>query len=93
MHTLSQLLDLTQQYADTHPFPETPAALYEPCAYIMALGGKRLRPAVLLMGCDLFGGNVETALPAAWAVELFHNFTLVHDDIMDAAPLRRGRCR
>lgn len=91
MHTLSQLLDLTQQYADTHPFPETPAALYEPCAYIMALGGKRLRPAVLLMGCDLFGGNVESALPAAWAVELFHNFTLVHDDIMDAAPLRRGQ--
>jgi geranylgeranyl diphosphate synthase type II len=58
---------------------------------MLDLGGKRLRPAMLLMGYELFAPDVEAALPAAWAVELFHNFTLMHDDIMDQAPLRRGR--
>lgn len=88
---LAQLLPLLQQYALDHPFPQTPAGLYEPCDYTLALGGKRLRPAALLMGYELFGDKVEQALPAAWAIELFHNFTLLHDDIMDAAPLRRGK--
>jgi len=58
---------------------------------MMTLAGKRLRPALLLMGYELFADHLERALPAAWAVELFHNFTLMHDDIMDAAPLRRGQ--
>jgi len=71
-------------------FPEYPAALYEPISYILSLGGKRMRPALLLMACDLFGGNVEEAIPPALAIEVFHNFTLMHDDIMDNAPLRRG---
>jgi geranylgeranyl diphosphate synthase type II len=65
--------------------------LYEPCEYILTLGGKRIRPALLLMGYELFRDDTATALPAAWAVELFHNFSLMHDDIMDAAPLRRGK--
>jgi geranylgeranyl diphosphate synthase type II len=57
----------------------------------MALGGKRLRPCLLLMACDMFGGDVEKALAPALAIEVFHNFTLMHDDIMDKAPLRRGK--
>src|SRR6201985_2108925 len=71
-------------------FPDYPAALYEPISYILSLGGKRMRPALLLMACDLFGGDVEAAIPPALAIEVFHNFTLMHDDIMDNAPLRRG---
>ncbi len=91
MRNLPQLLDLIQGFSDQNPFPESPAALYEPCGYILTLGGKRIRPALLLMGYELFGDDVDSALPAAWAVELFHNFSLMHDDIMDAAPLRRGQ--
>lgn len=91
MHSLPQLLELLDRYAADHPFPAAPRELYEPCEYILTLGGKRLRPAALLMGYELFREDVATALPAAWAVELFHNFTLMHDDIMDAAPLRRGK--
>ena len=68
-----------------------PKNLYEPISYILNLGGKRLRPILSLMSCDLFGGEVTKALDAALAIEMFHNFSLVHDDIMDAAPLRRGK--
>jgi len=64
--------------------------LYEPVNYILSLGGKRLRPALLLMANDLFGGDIDEAINCALAVEVFHNFTLLHDDIMDSAPLRRG---
>jgi geranylgeranyl diphosphate synthase type II len=91
MRTLPQLLGLLQDFAEQNPFPTAPAELYEPCSYILTLGGKRIRPALLLMGYELFRDDVDTALPAAWAVELFHNFSLMHDDIMDAAPLRRGK--
>jgi geranylgeranyl diphosphate synthase type II len=67
-----------------------PASLYEPIDYILTLGGKRLRPVLTLMSADFFGGNYKQALDASLAVEMFHNFSLVHDDIMDNAPLRRG---
>ncbi|MDO9274377.1 MAG: polyprenyl synthetase family protein, partial [Lutibacter sp.] len=67
-----------------------PANLYEPILYILQIGGKRLRPVLTLMTCDLFNGNVKKAYDAALAIEIFHNFTLVHDDIMDSAPIRRG---
>jgi geranylgeranyl diphosphate synthase type II len=67
-----------------------PASLYEPIKYILTLGGKRLRPVLTLMSADFFGGNYTKALDASLAVEMFHNFSLVHDDIMDNAPLRRG---
>lgn len=67
-----------------------PKELYEPIEYIMSLGGKRMRPVLVFIGCDLFGGDIQTAIHPAIAIELFHNFTLVHDDIMDNAPLRRG---
>lgn len=68
-----------------------PKNLYEPVQYILGLGGKRLRPILTLMTTEVFGGKVEDALDAALAVEMFHNFSLVHDDIMDDAPLRRGK--
>lgn len=67
-----------------------PKNLYEPIDYILGLGGKRLRPILTLMTAELFGGRAEDAMDAALAVEMFHNFSLVHDDIMDDAPLRRG---
>jgi geranylgeranyl diphosphate synthase, type II len=90
---LLQFNDILRQidaYAAAHPFPAQPHALYEPCDYIINLGGKRLRPALAVMAADLFG-QPEAALPVAWSVELFHNFSLIHDDIMDEAPLRRGQ--
>jgi len=68
-----------------------PVNLYEPIHYILQLGGKRLRPVLTLMTCELFGGKVNNALDAALAIEVFHNFTLIHDDIMDSAPIRRGQ--
>ncbi len=68
-----------------------PRNLYDPVNYIMTLGGKRIRPALALMSCHLFGSDPVKALDAAMAVEMFHNFTLIHDDIMDRAELRRGK--
>lgn len=68
-----------------------PKNLYEPVQYILGLGGKRMRPVLTLMTAEAFGGKAEDALDAALAVEMFHNFSLVHDDIMDDAPLRRGK--
>lgn len=68
-----------------------PERLYEPIAYILSLGGKRLRPVLTLAACDLFSGKVESAMPVALGIEIFHNFTLLHDDIMDNADMRRGK--
>lgn len=67
-----------------------PENLYTPINYIMGLGGKRIRPVLVLMSSDLFGGNYDDAMEAALSVEMFHNFTLIHDDVMDKADLRRG---
>ncbi|MFW6019174.1 MAG: polyprenyl synthetase family protein [Bacteroidales bacterium] len=71
--------------------PEEPEGLYDPIRYTMESKGKRLRPAMTLMGCDLFNGPINKALPAAIGMEIFHNFTLLHDDIMDKSPMRRGK--
>lgn len=68
---------------------QAPKELYDPISYTLSLGGKRMRPLLVLLGCDLFGKNIEKAIYPALAVEVFHNFTLLHDDIMDGAPLRR----
>jgi geranylgeranyl diphosphate synthase type II len=68
-----------------------PSGLYAPMHYFMGLGGKRLRPILCLMACEMAGGRAGTALPQALALELFHNFTLLHDDVMDESPLRRGQ--
>ena len=68
-----------------------PRNLYEPIGYTLAAGGKRIRPTLVLMACDLWNGDKKEALPAALAVEIFHNFTLLHDDLMDNADMRRGK--
>jgi geranylgeranyl diphosphate synthase type II len=68
-----------------------PAALYNPVDYSLEMGGKRLRPVLLLLSCNMFSDSVENAIPAAIAIEVFHNFTLLHDDIMDKAEVRRNR--
>lgn len=68
-----------------------PVELYSPIKYTLGFGGKRIRPVTTLMGCELFCGDYKRALPQAIAIELFHNFTLIHDDIMDNAPIRRGQ--
>ncbi|RYZ49680.1 MAG: polyprenyl synthetase family protein [Sphingobacteriales bacterium] len=92
MHSFAQLVELFEEKLSKQLlFPETPATLYEPCRYFLDLGGKRVRPVLCLMGNELFGDINPDAWHAAAGVELFHNFTLVHDDIMDKAPLRRGQ--
>ncbi len=82
---------LIEQALTNKQYGSHPKELYEPIEYIMALGGKRLRPMLVFIGCDFFNGDVNKALNPSLAVELFHNFTLVHDDIMDKAPLRRNQ--
>ncbi len=81
---------LTESLAETITVKQ-PEQLYQPISYIVSLGGKRIRPILTLMTCDFFGTNFKNAMNAALAVELFHNFSLIHDDIMDNAPLRRGK--
>lgn len=84
---------LSQKFAlrfDKRHFPEEPASLYDPNEYFLKLGGKRVRPVLCLMGNELFDEIREDAWHVGTAIELFHNFTLIHDDIMDKAPLRRG---
>ena len=71
--------------------PEEPKELYEPMRYMLTLGGKNLRPSLLLLTCKMLGGKINDAVSAAIAIELFHNFTLIHDDISDNSPLRRGK--
>ena len=78
-------------YFDKRHFPAEPATLYEPNEYFLKLGGKRIRPVLCLMGNELFEDISEDAWHVGTAIELFHNFTLIHDDIMDKAPLRRGK--
>jgi geranylgeranyl diphosphate synthase, type II len=91
MKSLENYQTIFQHYLEKNTFIQDPQELYEPVDYILSLGGKRLRPLLVLMGCDLFDGKMPKALPVAMSVEIFHNFTLLHDDIMDAAPLRRGK--
>ncbi|MCH7783990.1 MAG: polyprenyl synthetase family protein [Bacteroidetes bacterium] len=79
-----------QKYLDETLILKEPIQLYRPIQYIISLGGKRLRPILTLMTCDFFKTDYKRALPAALAIELFHNFSLIHDDIMDQAPMRRG---
>src|SRR6201996_941634 len=91
MTTLSDLQKIISNSVGELNFPEYPGQLYEPISYILSIGGKRMRPALLLMACELFGGEVNKAISPALAIEVFHNFTLMHDDIMDNAPIRRGK--
>lgn len=88
---ITQLSTQLNQTLNTLRFGEQPAELYEPIRYIMSLGGKRIRPLLVLLAAKMYADDVENALLPAAAVEVFHNFTLMHDDIMDKAPLRRGQ--
>lgn len=88
---LDQLREIVEEGLRSLPFPEKPAELYDPVRYVLSAGGKRVRPLLTLLAASACNQSVEAALPAALAVEVFHNFTLVHDDIMDHADERRGR--
>jgi len=91
MFTSEQLLERTRLALSEVELDGYPSELYTPITYTLDLGGKRIRPVMVLMACDLFGGNVEMAINPAIAIEVFHNFTLLHDDIMDNAAIRRGK--
>ncbi len=92
MHSFSELVEKFEaRLSATLPFPTDPDSLYEPCRYFLTIGGKRIRPVLCLMAHELFEEIGEDAWHAARGIELFHNFTLIHDDIMDRAPLRRGK--
>jgi len=92
MYTLEQYSALIEeQLKQLSIGSKTPAGLYQPIDYVMAAGGKRIRPVLALMACNLFSDDIEKALMPAIALELFHNFTLLHDDVMDNADLRRNR--
>ena len=90
MHSIEELRDIFSTYLNQESFQQEPKNLYEPNNYFLQIGGKRLRPTLLLLATELFGGKIENALPASLAIEYFHNFTLIHDDVMDNAPVRRG---
>ena len=90
MHSIQQYQEFVLDYLKAQHCVREPKNLYEPIHYILDLGGKRMRPVLTLMSAEIFNENYAKALSAALAVEVFHNFSLVHDDIMDDAPLRRG---
>ncbi len=90
MHAIAHYQQIIQEYFTNVSLEKEPVNLYRPIQYILSLGGKRMRPVLTLMAADVFNADCKAALPAAVAVEMFHNFSLVHDDIMDDAPLRRG---
>lgn len=90
MHTYQELSQTFQQHFNRRHFPQEPASLYDAAEYILSFGGKRIRPVMCLMGNELFSDIDKDCYQIAIAIELFHNFSLIHDDIMDKAPLRRG---
>jgi geranylgeranyl diphosphate synthase, type II len=90
MHSFLELSKLFEDKFNTRHFPAHTETLYNPAQYILGIGGKRIRPVCVLLGNELFDEITEDAYHAATAIELFHNFSLIHDDIMDKAPVRRG---
>ncbi len=91
MRTYQALLEVFLEYLKKEDLVQKPSSLYEPFDYIMHLGGKRMRPVLCLMGYQLFSDDDKLPFNIAMAIEVFHNFSLVHDDVMDEAPLRRGK--
>ena len=91
MQTNEELLATIENYLAQTDFPAEPELLYAPIGYSLGGGGKRLRPMLVMLSCGIFSDQIQSALPAAAAVEMFHNFTLLHDDIMDNAAMRRGK--
>jgi geranylgeranyl diphosphate synthase type II len=91
MLSFQNTLDIVNREIQAIRYPKTLAGLYDPIAYLLALKGKKLRPAFTLLACNLYRDDVDAAIPPALAWEIFHNFTLMHDDVMDKADLRRGQ--
>ena len=91
MYTFESILQRIEKEISGLRFPEPPQSLYDPIRYILSLGGKRIRPALTLMACDIYNNDIENAIQPALALEVFHNFTLLHDDLMDEADKRRNR--
>lgn len=90
MYTLSELQEKLKKAIEQEKIGREPFSLYDPINYTLQAGGKRIRPALVLMGCNLFSDDIENAIKPAIGLEIFHNFTLLHDDIMDNADIRRG---
>lgn len=91
MHNSDQLLKRVKSALLEIKLENNPEELYTPITYTLNLGGKRIRPVMVLLACDMYGGDIENAIYPSIAIEIFHNFTLLHDDIMDNATLRRGK--
>jgi len=91
MHTFKELQKMVNQHIQSQQLVQEPLELYEPIEYALSTGGKRLRPALVLMGANLYSNNIQQAIMPALGVEVFHNFTLLHDDIMDQADIRRSQ--
>ena len=91
MYSFEQILQIVESGIERVQFSRQPQNLYMPAKYILSLGGKRIRPALMLMACNLYGEEVEKALQPAIGIEIFHNFTLLHDDLMDEADKRRNQ--
>ena len=90
MKTANEILQLINRYIDEMPYNRQPASLYEPIRYILSLGGKRIRPTLMMLAYNLYQEDPESILPQACGLETYHNFTLLHDDLMDHADMRRG---
>ena len=90
MKSFSELHDIIEKELSSLYYPSTPKHLYDPIKYVLNIGGKRIRPILMLLSHQLFSDDIEKSIKAALGIEVFHNFTLLHDDIMDEAPLRRG---
>ena len=88
---LTRYLEMINEALAEIKYPQSPDSLYAPIRYELSLGGKRIRPVLTLMACELFGGDLQQALKPAMGIEIFHNFTLLHDDVMDKADMRRGK--
>lgn len=91
MYTSNELLNIVNEYLNSLPYNRKPSSLYEPIKYVLDLGGKRIRPILMMLSYNLYKENPKTILSSACALETYHNYTLLHDDLMDEAPLRRGQ--
>ena len=91
MQTIDKYIDVINRAIAAIEYPQAPFGLYEPVKYQLDMGGKRVRPLLAVMACDMFGGDINEVISPALGLEIFHNFTLLHDDVMDKADIRRGR--
>ncbi len=91
MHSLKEFQEIVKNHLLDKEFIQEPDRLFDPMHYILAVGGKRIRPVLVLLAAEMYGGSIKEAMKPALGIELFHNFTLLHDDVMDRAELRRGQ--